>query len=656
LKKRSFYYLIISLLFCCTELYAQQTKDSVVLEKVVVIYGSRLDEFNAGVKTFTTDSLTKDLYRHNNLTSLLEQNSDIYIKSYGLGSLSTTSFRGAGAAQTSVLWNGFNLQSPMNGVLDLALVPVSLVDQVKLQFGGCGAMWGSGSVSGSIHLDNKPVYGKGLLLRYSGGYGSFHNISQSGTVSLSKRNYIISLKGFLNDAQNNFPYTNTVQFGEPKARQTNAALRQYGYMLDNYFKISKRNQLNIRLWQQYSNREIPPTMLVAFSDALQRDWFFRLSSELQHTRSGSTWNLRLAYFDENLLYREPAFKIDSYNHSVCQISEAETKIRIIKYGILNLGINNTYSTAKVDDYDGMPYQNRTALFTSIKYSGRNNKWKVNLGARKEVITGSHYKRIYEVPLMPFAGADLWLARKLLLKTSVSRNYRLPTFNDLYWTPGGNINLRPEQGWSEELGLNFIHKGKECTGEDCDGKKSLLANLAISCTVFNRNIDNWIMWVPAGNYWIPENVLKVWSRGLENTVDIILNTGPLKINLGARYDYVLSTNEKVPLGNESELHKQLIYVPLHKAGLKAGVTLKGYTLIYMHNYTGWVYTQADNEAFIEPYWLGNLIFSKTYSIKNTSVNFLFKMNNIWNKKYQVIAYRAMPGQNFEIGISVQYNKK
>jgi vitamin B12 transporter len=640
-----------------TILYAQTIdKDSVVTLKEVNVYGSRLVEFDAGVKVIKTDSLTQEAYRHNNLSSLLEQNSNIYIKSYGLGSLSTTSFRGAGASQTSVLWNGFNLQSPMNGVLDLALVPVSLVDQVKVQFGGCGALWGSGSVSGSIHLDNQPVYNKGLTLRYGTEYGSFGNTSQIASLSLSKKKAIISVKGFFNEAKNNFVYTNTTQFEKPKTTQSNAALQQYGYMLDNYFKLTKRDQLSIRVWQQYSNREIPPTMLVNFSDAIQKDWFLRISSEWQHSRTSSTWNIRLAYFDENLIYRELSKNINSLNRSICQISEAETKFLFLKILLMNVGINNTYSTAKVDAYQGQPYQNRTALFTSLKYLSKKNNLKINGGLRKEVITGSRYSKLFIVPLMPFAGMDLNLTKKIILKSNVSRNYRLPTFNDLYWVPGGNIDLLPEQGWSEELGLNFIHKNKECSGDSCSVKGGKLASLNISSTFFNRNINNWIMWIPDGNYWVPRNVLSVWSRGIENEANLSLNFNPFKVELGVRYDYVLSTNEKVPQGNESELKKQLIYVPLHKGGMKIGLGYKGYGIRYLHNYTGWVYTQADNKDFINAYWIGNVILSKTYFVKKMSVNLLFKINNVWNKPYQVIAYRPMPGRNFEIGMSIQYNNK
>jgi vitamin B12 transporter len=648
--------LLLFLIGSSLALIAQELpKDTIFSEKEIVIYGNRLEEFDAGVKVVTSDSSAKDKYRHNNLTTYLEENSNIYLKSYGLGSLSTTSFRGASASQTSVLWNGFNIQSPMNGTLDLALIPVSLVDQVKVQFGGCGALWGSGSISGSLYLDNKPYYGKGLSLRYGAGYGSFRTLSQLASVSYSRKKWIISVKGFFNEAKNDFPYVNTAQFGEPKQKQTNASYAQYGYLMDHYFKLSKRDQLSIRFWQQYSHREIPPTMLTNVSDAVQKDWFIRVSSEWQHSRRRTMYNVRVAYFDEKLLYQELSKSIDSYSNSICQISEAETKIKIIKRGLLNIGLNNTYSTANVDAYQGIPYQNRSSLFSSVKYTGKNDGWKVNLGARKEIIAGSRYNDLYEVPIMPFAGADIQLRNKITLKSNVSRNYRLPTFNDLYWTPGGNPDLQPEQGWSEELGLHFIHQDKKCRGDSCTPSGRKIAAIGFSSTVFNRNIDNWIMWVPSGNYWVPMNILKVWSRGIESTGELTLNLTPFLVKTGVRYDYVLSTNEKVPVGSENELHKQLIYVPIHKTSMNLGVWYRGYSVNYIHHYTSWVFTQADNQNYIDPYWLGNLVLSKTYPFrKKVLMNLTFKINNIWDSQYQVIAYRAMPGRNFEVGISIQYH--
>ncbi|MCS2983587.1 TonB-dependent receptor [Bacteroides xylanisolvens] len=48
---------------------------------------------------------------------------------------------------------------------------------------------------------------------------------------------------------------------------------------------------------------------------------------------------------------------------------------------------------------------------------------------------------------------------VMLKVSISRNYRFPTLNDLYFLPGGNPNLKNEQGFSYDAGVSF-EVGKE----------------------------------------------------------------------------------------------------------------------------------------------------------------------------------------------------
>ena len=98
--------------------------------------------------------------------------SPIFIKSYGLGSLATTSFRGGSASHTAILWNGFNLGSPMNGQLDLSLVPVSLANNVSIQYGGAGALWGSGAVGGAILLNSEPEFDQGLTVDAGTAFGS----------------------------------------------------------------------------------------------------------------------------------------------------------------------------------------------------------------------------------------------------------------------------------------------------------------------------------------------------------------------------------------------------------------------------------------------------------------------------------------------------
>ena len=64
------------------------------------------------------------------------------------------------------------------------------------------------------------------------------------------------------------------------------------------------------------------------------------------------------------------------------------------------------------------------------------------------------------PVIPAFFADCLLSRRgnVVAKASVSRNYRFPTLNDLYFLPGGNPGLNSEKGVAYEAGLSFAGKG------------------------------------------------------------------------------------------------------------------------------------------------------------------------------------------------------
>ena len=60
------------------------------------------------------------------------------------------------------------------------------------------------------------------------------------------------------------------------------------------------------------------------------------------------------------------------------------------------------------------------------------------------------------PLIPafFIDGIVSHTGNIMLKGSISRNYRFPTLNDLYFLPGGNPDLKSEHGFSYDLGATF----------------------------------------------------------------------------------------------------------------------------------------------------------------------------------------------------------
>jgi hypothetical protein len=156
-----------SILRCYSAIFALllfqygKAQDTTLLQTVNVTALKSLD-FSAGKRTDQIDSSTKQNFTFHSLADLLQLNSGIFIKNYGPGALAGTSMRGGNASQTAILWNGINIQNAMLGQNDLSLLPSVMFNDMKVEYGGSSALWGSGAVAGSILLGNKANFKKGF--------------------------------------------------------------------------------------------------------------------------------------------------------------------------------------------------------------------------------------------------------------------------------------------------------------------------------------------------------------------------------------------------------------------------------------------------------------------------------------------------------------
>ncbi len=638
-------FLKISLSFCyllwTLAGFAQLRMDSVKQLPVLEISTSRLAAFSSGNKTETLDSTLLNRYSTSNLADLLANESQVFIKSYGLGSLATTSFRGAGASHTAVLWNGFNLQSSMNGMLDLALVPANFLNDVKLQYGGAGALWGSGAVGGTIHLNNSNQFDKGISISATTSFGSFSDKQQQVSFEISKNRYVSTIQLFNHDAKNDFPFINTAQYNKPEQNQSNAELKQYGFLQENYFQITANQKLNTRFWYQYNDRNIPPSLTQNINVANQKDKTYRATTEWQRNSEKLILIARFAYFDEGLKFKDSLINENSKSRSKTAIAEAESRFSISKFDLINIGINNTYGEAEAADYLKNPSENRTALFGSYKIHSKKNTWNAVVSARQEFIKNK------EIPLTSSVGIEGEFLKCFLIKGNVSKHYRLATFNDLYWIgigAKGNPDLKPESGWAEEISLiNKVHY-KKIVWE-------------LSATVFNRIINNWIIWLPDQyNTWSPDNVLQVWSRGVEYKLNVNYSVREFKIQLSGLYNYILSTNEKSTTVADIAIGRQLIYTPVQNGQGSFSFSYRGTSISYTQVYTGYRYTSSDNRHYLNPYTVGNINIAQQVRLNKTKIKMFAQLNNVGQETYQVVAYRAMPLFSCQFGLTIFINQQ
>lgn len=636
---RSCLFIFLFVLLAGPNGYGQHLPDTIMLENVVVTAPRRSD-FASGLKVQAIDSAAMARYASADLATLLGQESPLFIKQYGPGSLATSSFRGGNANHTAILWNGFNIGSPMNGQLDLSLVPVGIADDINIQYGGSSTLWGSGAVGGAILLNNSPAFDHGLSLDAGVSFGDFNDRRQHVGVSTSKPKWIAAVRLFNTSARNDFEYLNKEAPGSPKLRQQHAERAQHGLLAENYFRINARQRINLRFWYQRNDRNIPPTLMEQSSTASQQDESYRTTTEWQRTGDRVDSYVRTAWFDERLHWYGTESDSAAFSRTKTLIAEAEIRIKLNNgRQWINIGLNNTYAQALSDGYPDQPEQNRTALFASYQMNAKNRRSRSTLSLRQEAVAEQ---------LVPFTwslGSEYQLVKGLTAKANISKVYRLPTFNDLYWTPGGNPDLLPESGYSGELGL-------AAKGEASSSRVSITAE----GTVFQRTMDNWIIWLPSGAYWSPVNIMNVWSRGVEMRGELAWRVINTTIKLGVMTNYVVSTNQTAKSANDASVGKQLIYVPMYSGHGKISAGHKDLLISAGVNYTGYRYTSTDNRSFLEPYMLWNAAASyRITSGKKYSVSLMLQGFNLLAADYQVMLNRPMPLRNFQAGLSIHFNQ-
>jgi len=561
-----------------------------------------------------------------NIADFLTLQSNIFIKSYGQGGLGTSSIRGGSGGHTLVLWNDVPIQSPMLGLLDLSLLPVGGFEEINLERGGNSSLWGSGAIGGIISLDNEVNFSNKIRVSSNSVFGSFGYFSQGLNFSLGNKKFQSKTRLSYERAENDFPYSINGQ----EWNQSNADFFKQNLLQDFYWKVNSKNHFSTNIWLQRSDVSIPPLLTQTSSLAHQEDQASRFILNWKRIDTSQIIKAKVAFFNEDQYYFDDAIGLEANNAFTNVLSELEYGKNINNKDLL-FGITQNFTQANSTGYNTTHQENKIAIFSSFKFEKEKLKFQTSL--RQEFWNGKR------VPLVPSVGVDYQLHDQVNLKFHVSKNYRLPTLNDRFWFPGGNEDLLPESGWSEELGLDWKSNGKENFWK-------------YNVTIFNRNTENWILWTPlAGNgFWSPNNIAKVWSRGIENQFSFSKKIKDLEMSCYVGYDYILSTNQialDIPKIDKGE---QLAFTPKHRLNGQIQFGFSNFNLSYWHQYVS--STRGANEK-IDGYHVGNATLSYQLKWNKFSSNVFFKVQNIWDAEYFVIERRLMPGRNYQLGININF---
>ncbi|MFD2939921.1 TonB-dependent receptor plug domain-containing protein [Flavobacterium notoginsengisoli] len=610
------------LLLLCQITVAQN--DSINKLKEVVVSDTNLKKYSnsQSVQVLNDSILEKN---QPSLTSLLNYNAVIYFKENGLGMTSAPSFRGTTGAQTAVIWNGLNINSQFLGQADFNTIGTRDFNSITVKAGGGSVLYGSSAIGGSIHLNNDLKFKKEFSNHVFFSGGSYNTYSANYKTIVSSDKYSLQLSISRNSSDNDFKYP-----GNKNERNLNG--QYYNTSMNTTFGYKLNSNNTLKIYSQFydSERHFSLTSPNA-SKTKYNDFNTRNLVEWESIFDRFTSKLKVAHIGESYKYF-PNITSDFFTYGKVETS-------IIKYD-LAFDINDKIKLNSIVDYNrnkgygsSINNVNREIGSGSLLLSHiLNKKWDYNISIRQEITDN------YGNPFLFSFGSRYELTDFYRLKLNASKNFRMPTYNDLFWEGSGNPNLRPETSYQAEVGNEFFRK-----------------NFTLSVTAYYNSIKDLLRWIPSQDgtdNWSPENTSKVRAYGAE----VLLEWKP-KINnhnftVNSTYAYTVSESQQ--LIKNQLLYKQLIYVPYHKLTGSLSYNYKKLSSYFQYLYTGEVYsTPFNNPATkVKDYNVGNIGIDYDFG-KKSIYKLGFQILNIWNENYQPVISRQMPGRNYTIYINLNF---
>ncbi len=544
--------------------------------------------------------------------------SSSHLQSNGPDLLTTLLIRGMGSRHTAILWNGWNLQSPVNGVLDLSLVASSdYTFDIRPQ--SASSAIGNAAAAGSIVLEPRSLdtlYTAQLRLLQTD-YGN-SEVSAMYREHLSKLDYKISARRVHNENAFNFN-----KFGTWETQQ-NAQKDALDGNIDLKYSLTENQNIKASMWVQHSERQIPATKTTTYKNEVQNDKNVRAHLAWNRLADMTQSSIRMGYLNEYIGYQSDLVPLSTSDASTWLL-EGISK-RQIKKGALYAGIQlktvqvRLISGSDVDGFDRSINRKQASIWAGSRLD-ISSIWSIDLGNRLELVDEAQAIWTFHVEPKVFLFDTHWSYR-------LSSVFQQATINDLYWPQGGNIDLNNESGVMQELAAK---------------KQVAWARNKINMDValFSYRAKDWIIWSPNGSgFWTPENRRNVLSQGVDMTLASTTKLNE-RSSIDASVNYIYTHAVVTDDDNQRIIDKQLLYVPRHKLNVTTSLTFNTWRVSANTSWVGTRYTTNDNTTAVDAYPLSNVSFLKEIRISTLMSTLNIDIHNVLNTDYEVVKFYANP---------------
>jgi vitamin B12 transporter len=383
----------------------------------------------------------------------------------GPGSLITPSIRGSSAEQVLVLLDGIPLNGVFAGTVDLSTIPIDDVERIEVLRGPFSAIYGSGALGGVISIITRRRAPPSL----AAGGGSLGAISLAASGGGVAR---LSLR-----------YDSTGGDRPNSDLRAGAFSLRLGEVKD---EAKNTRSWDLNLLATSAARGAPGSTAFPTPLARQDDRRIAAAFTAQRTSGMFTDRWRLTAHLDRIAYRDPLFGLDDRHDGAAWGAEWLRTLRVSDRRVVAIGVD-----ASMQQLSSTSVGERSATSGALYLQDDRA-----LGERVVVSGGlrADWHSVFGAQINPRIGLVYFVRPDLRLRLAAGRTYRGPTFADLYYPfdgfAAGNPNLRPEQAWSVDAGI----------------ESSIRPGLVVRAAAFWSDVRDLIVWMPdAAFVWSPQNV-------------------------------------------------------------------------------------------------------------------------------------------------------
>ncbi|MCG2615071.1 TonB-dependent receptor plug domain-containing protein [Terrimonas sp. NA20] len=607
----------------------------------------------------------------------------VQVKDYGgIGGLKTVDMRSMGTNHMGVFYDGIQIGNAQNGQIDLGRFSMDNIESISLYNGQKSDIFQPArdfGSSGTIYLrSRRPVFDSAASMHFKGVVkaGSFDLINPSLLWEKKlneKLHFSLSSEYLHSSGRYKFRYKRVFE-GSGNTAWDTTAVRENGdieaqRVEAGLFGNVKRGLWNVKAYFYNSGRGIPGAIVNNVWKRAQRQWdrnFFIQGSFQKNIAPKYDLQVNAKYANDYMRYLNPdttLLYIDNNFHQQEWYVSAANKYALARNFDINLSTDLQYNTL-TSNLDGFVFPKRFTSLVALATAGEIGRVKLQASLLATFVSESvtrgnngggnisvsapskqEFTPAFFLSYKPFR------QKEFNIRAFYKKIFRMPTFNDLYYTDIGNIALRPEFTHQYNLGFQYTRSPLH----------SFLKRWQLQADVYYNRVTDKIIAVPKGSgmyRWMMMNIGLVEIRGIDAVSDQSFQLSrDAVIHLRATYTYQMAqdfTTRRNPDLQAETWGGQIPYIPWHSASLIAGMQYKSWKLNYSYIYTGERYHNSANipENYEQPWYTSDVSAVKNFILKRTACKISAEINNLFSQDCEVVLNYPMPKRNYKLILSVE----